>query len=254
MVDTSSLGDRIKAYESACETNLMRRVPIIVRCDGKAFSTLTHGLKKPFDEWLSCIMSETMFCVAKEIDGCAYGYTQSDEMTFVIRNDKTLNTEPWFGNRLQKICSVVSSLVTGHFNSIKASTVWPRPVFFDARVFIVPNLVEAANTLIWRQNDCIKNSISCACYYEVARKVGKKTARGMMHGLNQNQQQELLFRETGINWSTYPARFKNGIGCYKIQGQDRLGWHLESNLPRWTAEGEFQFLLDKFNMGYENNE
>jgi tRNA(His) guanylyltransferase len=252
MTDTTSLGDRIKAYESVYETNLMRRVPIIIRCDGKAFSALTRNLEKPFDESFSHIMAETMFWVAKEIDGCVYGYTQSDEITFVVRNDRTLNTEPWFGNRLQKICSVVSSLVTGHFNNIKGAVGWPRTAFFDARVFTVPNLVEAANVLVWRQNDCVKNSISCACYHEVAREVGKKTARGMMHTLNQSQQQELLFQKTGINWSTYPPRFKNGRGCYKIQGQDRLEWHLESNIPRWTAEGEFQFLLDKLNMGYSN--
>lgn len=241
------LGNRIKAYESACEANLMRRVPIIIRCDGKAFSTLTRKFVKPFDRSFSSAMAKTMFSTAKEIDGCVYGYTQSDEVTFVIRNDKTLETEPWFGNRLQKVCSVVSSLVTGYFNHFGN---YCQIANFDTRVFVVPNLVEAANTLVWRQNDCVKNSISCACYYEVAQKLGKKTVRGMMHGLNQDQQQELLFRETGINWSTYPSRFKNGVGCYKVQGERRLEWHLETNLPRWTAEGEFQFLLDKFNVGY----
>ena len=46
-----SLGDRMKEnYENRAKTYLTRRVPVIIRLDGKAFHTFTKGLKKPNDE------------------------------------------------------------------------------------------------------------------------------------------------------------------------------------------------------------
>lgn len=45
-----ALGDRMKAYENISRTYLPRRIPVIIRLDGKAFHTFTRGLEKPFDE------------------------------------------------------------------------------------------------------------------------------------------------------------------------------------------------------------
>lgn len=45
------LGNRMKEYyENIPKTKLMRRCPVILRIDGKAFHTFTRGLQKPFDE------------------------------------------------------------------------------------------------------------------------------------------------------------------------------------------------------------
>lgn len=44
-----SLGDRMKGYESVSRNFLTRRVPAIIRLDGKAFHTFTKGMEKPFD-------------------------------------------------------------------------------------------------------------------------------------------------------------------------------------------------------------
>ena len=45
------LGNRMKTfYEQIPKTKLMRRTPVIIRIDGKAFHTFTRGFKKPFDE------------------------------------------------------------------------------------------------------------------------------------------------------------------------------------------------------------
>ncbi|KKL53739.1 hypothetical protein LCGC14_2272460, partial [marine sediment metagenome] len=105
-----NLGDRMKKYESSYETNIIGRVPVIIRADGKSFSKWTKSInaEKPFDNALSIAMSEAMRATASHIEGCMFGYTQSDEMTFVLRNDQSLESTPWFGNRIQKICSVVS--------------------------------------------------------------------------------------------------------------------------------------------------
>lgn len=248
-MDKTSLGDRMKRYEKNHDHVLMNRVPVIVRVDGKGFSKWTKKQKcdKPFDVIFMAAMQETMKYVAEHIEGCVFGYTQSDEMTFVLRNDQSLESEPWFGNRLQKICSVVSSMVTVRFNwnHINEDDIGNQSLaFFDARVFTVPNFDEAANVLLWRENDASKNSISAACYYEVAKKIGKGTARKKMHGLNGNQQQELLFQETGINWNNYPTSFKRGSACYKLMRRVKTPdgdvmrriWVLDKEIPIFTQD------------------
>ena len=47
-----SLGDRMKRYEYVSRNYLTRRVPVIIRIDGKAFHTFTKGMRKPFDRVL----------------------------------------------------------------------------------------------------------------------------------------------------------------------------------------------------------
>jgi len=42
-----SLGDRMKRYENVSKVSLVRRMPVIIRLDGKAFHTFTRGFMKP---------------------------------------------------------------------------------------------------------------------------------------------------------------------------------------------------------------
>ena len=254
-MDKTTLGDRIKAYEKAYDTDIIRRVPVIVRVDGKGFSKWTKatGMKKPFDIRMCSMMSKAMRDTAEKIEGCVFAYTQSDEITFVLRNDQSLESVPWFGNRVQKICSIVASMVSAHFSTYAYSD---PLAYFDARVFAVPSVQEAINVLVWRQNDAVKNSISSACYYEVAKVTGKKTARKLMHGLNQKQQQELLFKTTGINWNDYPVKFKRGTGCYRITYETEINgnkctrsmWTIDDHIPQFTKDIGF---LDKILLSEE---
>ena len=47
------LGKRMKTYyEQIPKAKLMRRTPVIIRIDGKAFHTFTKGFARPFDEIL----------------------------------------------------------------------------------------------------------------------------------------------------------------------------------------------------------
>lgn len=69
------LGDRMKDYyESRSKTRLIRRMPVIIRLDGKAFHTFTKGFEKPFDMVMVKAMQETMnqtlrgyWCIDDEI-------------------------------------------------------------------------------------------------------------------------------------------------------------------------------------------
>lgn len=70
------LGTRMKEfYEQVPKTRLMRRTPVAIRIDGKAFHTFTKGFKKPFDEVLVEAMQETTEYLCRNIQGCVLGYT-----------------------------------------------------------------------------------------------------------------------------------------------------------------------------------
>lgn len=111
-----SLGDRMKGYEGVSRNFLTRRVPAIIRLDGKAFHTFTKGMEKPFDPVLTQAMQETMKYLCENIQGCVLGYTQSDEITLVLTDYATIQTDAWFGYNIQKMCSVSASMATMAFN------------------------------------------------------------------------------------------------------------------------------------------
>ena len=79
------LGARMKIfYEQIPKTKLMRRTPVIIRIDGKAFHTFTRGFQRPFDKVLIKTMQETTKYLCENIQGCVLGYTQSDEISLVL--------------------------------------------------------------------------------------------------------------------------------------------------------------------------
>jgi len=223
-MDKTSLGDRMKEYEAVYDVSMMRRVPVVVRLDGKGFSRLTKRLKleKPFDQRFLTVMADTMVAVASQVQGCVVGYTQSDEISIAIINHRTLDAEPYFGNRILKIASITASMATARFNR-RLWRILPSndkdddgEAYFDSRPFTMPTAVEAMNALIWRQQDCVRNSILSAAYYEIGKVKGRKTTQKMMYGLDTSQLQELLFQEVGINWSThYSPELKRGTVTYR---------------------------------------
>ena len=88
------LGVRMKTfYEQIPKTKLMRRCPVALRIDGKAFHTFTKGFQKPFDEVLIKSMQETMKYLCENIQGCVLGYTQSDEITLILVDYKNLHLQ-----------------------------------------------------------------------------------------------------------------------------------------------------------------
>ena len=201
MKDT--LGDRIKQYESqTCGTRLMTRIPVMCRLDGKNFSRFTKGLKRPYDERLTNLMIETTKFLVKETNANC-GYHQSDEISLVWYSE-SYESKIYFDGRLFKMISDLAAMASVFFNRElpkylpEKAHLMPR---FDCRVFNVPTIDEAANTFLWRELDCTKNSISMAAQHYYSHKE--------LEGKNGSQKQEMLFQK-GINWNDYPSFFKRG--------------------------------------------
>lgn len=229
-----SLGDRMKGYEGISRNFLTRRIPAIIRIDGKAFHTFTRGMVKPFDSILMGSMQKTMQYLCKNIQGCVFGYTQSDEITLVLTDYETVKTSAWFDYNVQKMTSVAASMATLAFNkaflnAVKEAQALENPVYegrffcatFDARAFSVP-VQEVCNCLIWRQQDATRNSIMSVGQANFSHKE--------LHGKNCDEVQEMLFQERNINWNDLPVQCKRGACCYKQQR--------ETQMPNPRSSGE----------------
>ena len=81
----NSLGDRMKEYERTSDTKLVRRLPMIVRLDGKAFHSWTKksGCVRPFDHTFIDMMAGLAQYLCENIGGAELAYGQSDEISIL---------------------------------------------------------------------------------------------------------------------------------------------------------------------------
>lgn len=246
------IGKRMKEnYEKISQTKLTHRTPVAIRIDGKAFHTFTRGFQKPFDNILRHCMEYTMKYLCKNIQGCVFGYTQSDEITLILIDYQNFETEAWFDYEVQKICSIAASMATMKFNQLFNDRVDNRynrfkeryaeftidqapedevdyiialinaqekGAMFDARCFNIPR-EEVCNLVYWRQLDAIRNSIQM---------VGQaKFSHKELHGLSCREIKEKLKEEKDFSWDRLATFYQHGTACRKVDGQ----WNLDYNMP-----------------------
>jgi tRNA(His) guanylyltransferase len=199
-------GDRMKMYEGyETDRKFIPLLPVVARIDGRSFSKFTKGLNRPYDIYMSNAMIETTRRLV-EATNAKVGYTQSDEITLGWYSDD-VKSQIFFDGRIFKMTSQLAALATLYFYQAVLETFPEYDKYakknptFDARVWQLPNLTEAANVFLWREWDATKNSISMAAHDNFSHK--------QLHQKNQSDMQEMLFQK-GINWNDYPDFFKRG--------------------------------------------
>ena len=239
-MDNSNLAARMKEfYENVPKTNLMRRTPVVIRIDGKAFHSFTKGFKRPFDEVLIKTMQETTKYLCENIQGCVLGYTQSDEISLVLIDYQKFETSAWFDYEVQKMCSIAASMATMAFNKFFERNIenfiqdcatdyetqglcgegtaefelcktyqkaLDKGAMFDARVFNIPK-EEVTNYIYWRQLDASRNSIQMVGQANFSHKE--------LQNKSCNNIQDMLMEQKGINWNDYPTVCKRGTAVIK---------------------------------------
>ncbi|MEK4025364.1 tRNA(His) guanylyltransferase Thg1 family protein [Sporosarcina sp. FSL W7-1283] len=228
-------GDRMKGYENAYRFLLPKRMPVMIRIDGKAFHTYTKGMVKPFDEDLTNAFWEACKYLAKNIMGCKIVYHQSDEISLLLTNYDKLTTESWFNNNLQKMASIAASMTTAKFNEVIREKYPNKPfAMFDARAWILPH-DEVCNAFLWRMQDATKNSISMVAQANFPHK--------QLQGLNGGQMQDKLMLEKGINWNDLPVWQKRGVCItkqyYEKNGAKRSKWEVDHNTPIFSQDRDY---------------
>lgn len=203
-MDNSDLGNRMKGYEKVPRMSLTPRMPMIIRVDGRAFHTFTRPFKATSEGPWSIALRNAMTSAAKalirEISGARLAYVQSDEISVLVTDYETFNTQPWFDKGIQKICSVAASIATVGFNTCEDLEGYNWATF-DARCFVLPK-EEVTNYFIWRQQDATKNSVSMLAQDNFSHK--------QLQGKNGSQMQDMLMLEKGINWNNCEIWQKRG--------------------------------------------
>lgn len=206
-----SLGDRMKSYEMEARTVLPARAWTIIRVDGRAFHTWTKGLDRPYSLQMVEAMGETMKGMCEQIPGVVCAIAQSDEISLVIQDFSRPETQPWYGGQVQKMVSVAASMATALFGRHFLDR---APALFDARVFTVPNRVEIANCLFWRQIDGERNGISLISSNFFSSK--------QLHGVSTEGRKQML-EDAGVDLSAYDARFLHGQFAMQVE-QERASY------------------------------
>ena len=275
------IGDRMKSYENCYRLYIPKRTPIIIRLDGCHWHTFTKGFKKPFDDILMRAMEETATVLCHDIEGVKVAYTQSDEISLLITNNDTWETQPWFGNNIQKMASVAASIATLAFNrafnalvhdfindvyykdpSVTTSKVLDiylnardKGATFDARVFVLP-ADEVCNYFIWRQQDAIRNSIQSMGQTHFSHKE-------LMNKSCENIKQMLV--EKNLKWESIPVSCQRGVCVVKKPAKitTRIDMkamtYMEMTRNRWTVDDNIplfwedrKYIDGLFNHGGEN--
>jgi len=207
-----TFGDRMKQYENAFKLTMPIRLPVAIRLDGIAFHTFTRGLDKPFDKEMHDAMVHATVAVCERAQNAVLGYTQSDEISVLLIDYKTLNTQAWLGNHVQKIISHSASRATLAFtryawennvDKLKGETI------FDSRVWVLPK-DEVANYFIWRQtSDCARNSVSGLAQAHFSQK--------QLYRKKRDDMIKMVKDEKGIDWNELEHWKKYGTVVVKEQ-------------------------------------
>ena len=228
---------RMKLYEEAARTTFPRRLPLIVRVDGKAFSKYTAMLPgKPFDRNFISVMESVAIALCTEIQGAELAYAQSDEVSVLVHGYKKFDSQPYFGNQLQKIVSVSAAIASATFtaNSWRMFKIhYPPtiddivPAYFDARAFVLPE-AEVTNYFIFRQNDAIRNSVQMWTRSMFSHKEchGKSVA-----------EMKVMCESIGKPWEDLTPTIRKGR-CVKKHYKDgqRMGWKVDTDIPMFNED------------------
>ena len=247
---------RMKSYENCYRFYAPARTPLILRIDGCHFHSFTKGFSKPYDAALAESMQETMRKLCENIQGVKFGYTQSDEISLVLTDYDSLNTTPWFGKNIQKMCSVAASMATLFFNDAfryysrtpeHYNAIAHKTAIFDCRAFVIPK-EEINNYFWWRQSDCIRNSISSYAQRFFSQRD--------LNSVSCDEMKQML-HEIGQDWEFMPDSYRKGVGCIKVSKNkifthpvfkttetvEKKTWEIDNNVPIFHECPEYIKLL-----------
>jgi tRNA(His) 5'-end guanylyltransferase len=235
-------------------------MPVIIRLDGRSFHVFTKGFVKPFDKRLMETMQETTLELCKNIQGCVFGYTQSDEITLILVDYNGIDVSAWYDYEVQKMCSVAASMATLYFNRIFRHKIYefvnehvkvindPKTygeelvksindlvkaynesiemgAMFDARCFNIPQN-DLLNAVLWRIKDATRNSINSLGQSMFPHKV--------LQNKTTSQVQDMLIEKFGVNWNNLSTVEKRGTAVIK---NDKGDWFIDDEMPILTGEG-----------------
>lgn len=247
-----ALGQRMKMfYEHVTRFGLPRRTYTVIRLDGKAFHSYTKGLVKPFDKDLMDDMDGATQFLCENIQGCKLAYVQSDEITLVLTDFDTIETEAWFKGNIQKMASISASQFTAKFNQLRTLRIpflseirEMKLACFDSRVFTISDVSEVINNIIWRQQDCIRNSVSSVAQANFSAKE--------LHKVSRVGQLKMLKEKKGIDWDKDFSEYEKYGRLFLKQPKEVYIEKIDKTITRnaWTKVEPKVFSQDKSQLDF----
>ncbi len=200
----TELGDAFKAIERDHSRTLPPKNHFVTRLDGRSFHNYTRGLAKPFDTDLVADIDTATRALLGEISGAVGAYCQSDEISVFYSDTARLESQIWFGGKVDKINSVAASIFSAAFCLERYKRGMTKPAAFDARTIPVQSL---GDYLAWRSEDCHKNAINMIADVHFSHK--------QLDGVSTRSRREML-AEKGINVDDFPQEFLYGRTFEKV--------------------------------------
>lgn len=238
-------------YEFPYRVKLTKRIPVIVRLDGKAFHTFTKSLDKPFDDILISAFQETCLRLCEDIQGCQIAYHQSDEISLLIVDYQSLESQAYFDYNVQKMASIIASSATLYFNRAFENIFKHRGFVdepgryekaietgakFDCRVFNIPK-EEVTNYFYSRQLDCYRNAIRMIGYANFKDKeLHKKTTSDIIEMLSDNGIELTDFSHNRLYGSCAIKEKYSSSPLCNDKECIRTRWVIDHNIPRFIRE------------------
>lgn len=261
-----SLKEKCLYYRNLVDYRLMPNSYTIIMLDGRAFSRcIKKKFSLPFDEKFISIMDRTAEYLCKNISGCKMAYIQSDEISLILTDFDTSTRDSFFSLRLCKLQSIIASMATGKFNQLmlehflkensndnkelSISTLLDmlnkqKLIEFDCKGWTVPTYNDMVAWLLFRQNDCIKNSKEQAAQAYFTHKE--------LYHLTTDEQVRKLKDSYGIEWEAFTDGEKYGRFIYRENAifhnierdvvYKRNIWTIHPAFPLHTIEGRERFL------------
>lgn len=218
-----NLEEKMTYYRGLSDIRLMPKSPVMLMLDGRSFSKYCKKFEKPYSKKFISMMNDVASYLCNNISNAVFAYVQSDEISIFI-SDEGEKTDAWFGNRVQKLCSIASSMASSKFNQLAFSQIVSdsenkdeiierikdmKLAEFDCKAWSLPNVDTVYEHFLWRQRDCIRNSKQMLSqYYFSHNKLQNKTA---------DEQVEMVKNEFGKDWNDFERWAKYGRFIYKSE-------------------------------------
>jgi tRNA(His) 5'-end guanylyltransferase len=206
----------------------------------KTAHSYCEPLKNKFDPNFMKVMNLTAIKLAESIQGAQCLFLQSDEISILLHDYKSLASDAWFDYNKSKIETISSAIASVEFTN-NSPFIWTgliKSAYFDSRSFNLPEN-EVNNYFVARQRDCIKNSIQALgqtlySHKELDRK-------------NMSQVQDMCF-EKGYNRNNLPVSYKRGRCIIKetyihsYVGDEpvyRSKWVVDNNIPEFSQDKNY---------------
>lgn len=245
-----TLKDRCLYLRSLSDIRLLPNCYVMLMLDGRAFSKFCKQFEKPYSDEFISLMNETALFLCSQIEGCRFAYTQSDEISILIKQDDT--SDLWFGNRISKLCSITASLASSKFTKLLVSNLIKKAtnkdeiqdaieklsiVSFDCKAWNIPTLNDVYSWFIYRQRDCIRNSKQMLSQFYFTHKE--------IEGVNCETQIEMVKEKFGVDWNELPNNKKFGRFLYRQEVEIQVPNSEEVILrKKWRCNDAFQLTFE----------